>query len=69
MTTTIVTCICYSPFQDKTYGGWRRIANIMKDITKAKCTVCAKIHSISAKIVLDAAEGSKEKTKTKSRGE
>lgn len=69
MTTTTVRCTCCSPFQDSTYGLWNRVANILKDITKARCTVCTKIHSISIKVALDAAEEAKEKTKTKSRGE
>lgn len=43
----IITCNCASEFQDKEYGKNKRVANLKKDVTKCKCTVCGKEHQVS----------------------
>ena len=43
--TRIVTCICLHDFQDQQYGKNKRVANLLKDKEKARCTVCGQVYT------------------------
>ena len=43
-------------YQDKKYGVKMRVANIMKDITKARCSVCGSTLSVQKQIVVEKKE-------------
>jgi len=40
-------------YQDRKYGAGMRVANIMKDPTKARCTVCSNIISVQKQVVIE----------------
>lgn len=43
----IIKCLCNHPAQDKIHGLGNRVMNLTKDPTKARCTSCKTIVSVS----------------------
>lgn len=44
--TVVGTCACKHTFQDKQYGGGRRLCNLCASGTKRRCTVCGKEENV-----------------------
>lgn len=55
----IINCDCPHEYQDKRYGKGRRAANTTEQ--GARCTVCAKTHTASAKAAKAEAAAEKKK--------